>query len=45
MHICFPMKIKTATEENSDIDTDLIPANNFFYHLIEEINITKCGNG
>ena len=30
MHICFPMKIKKATNEDSDIDTDLIPVNNFF---------------
>ena len=33
------MKIKKATDKNSDIDTDLIPVNNFFRHLIKEINI------
>lgn len=35
----FPMKIKKATDKNSDIDTDLVPAKFFFCHLIKEINI------
>ena len=26
----FPMKIKKAIDKNSDIDTDLVPANFFF---------------
>ena len=43
MHVCFPMKIKKS-DKNSDIDTDLIPVNNFFCHLIKKINITKYGN-
>ena len=30
MHICFPMKIKKSSDEDSDIDTDLITVNNFF---------------
>ena len=44
MHICFPMKIKKASDKNNDIDTDFKPVNNFFCHLIKEINITKYGN-
>ena len=40
MHICFPMKIN----KDSDIDADLISVNNFFAHLIKEINITRYGN-
>ena len=44
MHICFSMKIKKASVKNSDIDTDLIPANKFFCHLIKEINIIKYRN-
>ena len=27
MHICFPMKIKTAIHNNANIDTDLITDN------------------
>ena len=44
IHICFPMKIKNATNETDDIDTDLITVNNFFAHLIKEISVTKYGN-
>ena len=44
MHICFLMKIKKATNEDADIDTDLIPVNKFFAHLIKETNITRYGN-
>ena len=43
-HICFPMKIKKATDKTDDIDTDLITVNNFFNHLIKEISVTKYGN-
>lgn len=32
IHICFPMKIKKLTDNNTDIDTDLITVNNFFAH-------------
>ena len=31
MHICFPIKIKKAANEASDIDTDLITINIFFF--------------
>ena len=44
MYICFPMKIEKATNEDADIDTDVIPVNNFFAHLIKKINITRYGN-
>ena len=44
MHICFSMKIKKASVKNSDTDTDLIPVNKFFCHLIKEINIIKYRN-
>ena len=29
MHLCFPMKIKKATNKDADIDDDLITVNNF----------------
>ena len=44
MHICFPEKIRKATDDDTDIDTDLITVNNVFAHLIKEINITKHAN-
>ena len=44
IHLCFPMKIKTSTNEANNIDEDLITVNNFFAHLIKEISITKCGS-
>ena len=42
--ICFPMKINKSTSQTTDIDSDLITVNNFFAHLIKEINITKYGS-
>ena len=44
IHICFPIKIKKATNEANDIGDDLITVNNFFAHLVKEINITRYGN-
>ena len=44
IHICFPMKIKKTTNQNSDIDDDLITVNNFFAHLVKEVSITKYGS-
>ena len=44
MHIYFPMKIKQKSDENNDIDTDLVTVNNFFAHLIKEISVTRYRN-
>ena len=44
MHLCFPMKVKKATNKDGDIDNELITANNFFSHLIKEPCVTKYGN-
>ena len=44
MHICFPMKIKQKSDEDNDIDTDLVTVNNFFAHLIKEISVTRYRN-
>ena len=44
IHICFPMKIKKATDKDADIDSDLITVNNLFAHLIKEISVTRYGN-
>ena len=38
------MKMKKSTSQTTDTDTDLITVNNFFAHLIREINITKYGS-
>ena len=39
-----PKKIRKATDDDTDIDTDFITVNNVFAHLIKEINITKHAN-
>ena len=43
-HICFPIKTKKSTNVNNDIDDDMITINNFFYHRVKEIKITKYGS-
>ena len=43
IHLCFPMKIKKSSDEDTDIDDALITAN-FSCHLIKEISITKYGS-
>ena len=43
IHICFPMKIKKKTNQNLDIDADLITVNNFSAHLKEK-SVTKYGS-
>ena len=40
IHICFPIK----TNQNLDIDSNLITVNNFFAHFVKEISITKYGS-
>ena len=44
IHICFPIKIKKKSNNNSDIDDDLITVNNFFAHWVKENSITKYGS-
>ena len=41
IHICFPIKSKKKTNTALDIDTDLIPVNNFFAHFAKEVSATK----
>ena len=44
IHICFPLKIKKASDQTGDIETDMITVNNFFGHLVKEISITRYGH-
>ena len=44
IHICFPIKMKKKSNNNSDIDDDLITVNNFFAHWVKEVSITKYGS-
>ena len=44
IHICFPIKFKKKSNNKSDIDDDLITANNFFAHWVKEIIITNYGS-
>ena len=44
VHLCFPMKIKSAADNNNDIAAGVITVNNFFAHLIKEIDIKRYGD-
>ena len=44
IQICFPIRIKKKSNNNSDIDGDLITVNNFFAHWVKEISIAKYGS-
>ena len=44
IHISFPIKIKKKSNNNSNIDGDLITVNNFFAHWVKEVSITKYGS-
>ena len=41
IHICFPMKVKKASDQTADIDADMTNVNNFVGHLVKEISITR----
>ena len=44
IHICFPIKFKKKSNNDSNIDTDLMTVNNFFAHWVKEISITNYGS-
>ena len=44
IHICFPIKMKKATNKAADIDNDLMTVNNFFAHWVKEVSVTKYGS-
>ena len=44
IHLCFPMKIKSAADNDNDITAGCIPVNNFFAHWIKEIDIKRYGD-
>ena len=35
IHICFPLKIKKASDKTRDIETDMITVKNIFGHLVK----------
>ena len=39
VHLCFPMKIKFVAGNNNNIAAGVIIVNNFFAHLINEIDM------
>ena len=43
VHLCFPIKIKLAADNDKDITADVITVNNFYTHWIKEINIKRYG--
>ena len=42
VHLCFPIKIKSAADEDNDITAGTI--SNFFAHWIKEIDINRYGD-
>ena len=42
--MCFPIKIKKKSNNNADIDGDLITVNNFLAHVIKEISVIRHGS-
>ena len=44
MHICFPIKIKSALDNNNDIAAGVITVNNFFAQWIKELDIKSYGD-
>ena len=44
IHICFPIKIKKKSNNNFDIDDDLITINIFFAQWVKEVSKTKYGS-
>ena len=41
LHHCFPLKIKSAADNDNDITAGVITVNNFFAHWIKEIDIER----
>ena len=41
VHLCFPIKIKSAVDNDNDKTSGVIPVNNFFTHWITEIYIKR----
>ena len=44
IHVCFPIKIKKKSNNNGDIDGNLITVNDFFAHWIKEISVIRYGS-
>ena len=43
IHICFSININSKTNEDVDIDGDLITVNNFFAYFVNEISVKMYG--
>ena len=43
LHICFPIRIRKATDATVAIEANMVTVDNFFAHWIKEIGITKYG--
>ena len=43
VHLCFPIKIKLAADNDNDIAAGVLTVNNFFAHWIKEIDIKRYG--
>ena len=43
MHLCIPLKFKSAADDDNDLLAGAVPVNNFFAHWIREVNILRYG--
>ena len=41
VHLCFPLKTKSAADNYNDLTVEVITVNNFFAHWIKEIDIKR----
>ena len=41
LHICFPIRIRKATDATANIEGNMMTVNNFFAHWIKEIDVTN----
>ena len=44
VHLCFPLKFKSAANNNNNLDATTVAVNNFFAHWVKEIDIKRSGD-
>ena len=44
VYLCFPLKFQSAADNNSNLAATTVTVNNFFAHLVKEIDIKRYGD-
>ena len=44
IHLCFPLKFKSAANNKNNLDARTVTVNIFFAHWVKEIDIKRCGD-